>query len=231
MARNWMFAFVAIGCLTACQSAAMGDLPILKALEEAAMTSCDGPVGRLVRYANEIDKLDGEELSNAQQRATDRFISKPLFTNRMKLALVLAHPNAEPGQRDRGVELLRGALATDFAATSSEKAFARFLYTWLASRAEQASPELESTRKNNAKLKNRQNQLQEQLRRPRRPRRLFWKSSRTANPRVAAQGRATRKANPRVAARGRATRKANPRVAARGAQATRRDHPGTRGFG
>ncbi len=127
------------------------------------MTSCDGPIGRLVRYANEIDKLDGEELSNAQQRATDRFISKPLFTNRMKLALVLAHPNAKPGQRDRGVELLRGALATDFAATSSEKAFARFLYTWLASRVEQASPELKSTRKKNAKLKNRQNQLQEQL--------------------------------------------------------------------
>ncbi len=127
------------------------------------MTSCDGSVGRLVRYANEIDKLDGEELSNAQRHATDRFVSKPLFINRMKLALALTHPNAEPGQRDRGVELLRDALATDLAATSSEKAFARFLYTLLASRAEQVSPDLECTRKVNAELKNRENQLKKQL--------------------------------------------------------------------
>lgn len=127
------------------------------------MMICDRSMERLVRYANEIDNLDGEELGNAQRQATDRFIGKPSYINRMKLALVLTHPNAEPGQRDRGVELLKGALATDLATTSNEKAFARFLYTLLASRTEQVSPELKSTRTVNAELKNRQNQLDEQL--------------------------------------------------------------------
>jgi hypothetical protein len=163
IARDWMFAFVAIGCLSACQSSTTQNLAASTAFEKAAMMICDRSMERLVRYANEIDNLDGEELSNAQRQATDRFTGKPSYINRMKLALVLAHPNADPGQRDRGVELLRGALATDLATTSNEKAFARFLYTFLASRTEQVSPELKSTRTVNAELKNRQNRLDEQL--------------------------------------------------------------------
>ena len=140
----------------------MPSVPAPTAFEQAAMMSCDSAMEPLVRYANEISDLDGDELDKFQKRARDRFVGAPLFVNRMRLALLLLHPNAEPGQAGGTIELLEDALAMDDDATRNEKAFARFLYAFVAKRVERENSELESGRRSNARLRSRESQLLEQ---------------------------------------------------------------------
>ncbi|MGB5832896.1 MAG: hypothetical protein WBG92_13015 [Thiohalocapsa sp.] len=123
----------------------------------------ENSIERLVRDANEIGKLNPEQLGEAQRLAATCFSDKASFMNRMRLVLLLVHPGAAPPQGDRGIELLGGALATESGATASEKAFAGFVYSFIVNHVDQESTELESTRQLNSGLKRRQNQLRGQL--------------------------------------------------------------------
>jgi len=158
-----MLACVAAVCLTACHSSAIPDVTTSIGCEEAPLLGCDTSIARLVREANEIGELDAAGLREAQQGAAARFSDKASLTNRIRLALLLMHPNAEPGEGRRGVELLEDALAKDEAAPRSEKAFASFIDQFIARRVDQVDREVEAWRQLNAELKSQQRQLQGQL--------------------------------------------------------------------